>query len=451
MENSLASKMEIRDYQQDAVNKWKNHNMNGIFEMATGTGKTYTSILCINELIQTNEKLLIVIACPYVHLLTQWQKSLNNVGLTSIFNTNITKWKEKLGQEIIKLRYSSKILIILTTHNTLANNEFLNILSSSDYPKFLIVDEVHDIGSAQHRLGLSEMFQYRLGLSATPQRYFDEEGTEFILNYFSGIVYTFSLKEALEHINPDTNKSFIVHYDYIPYFIDLTPDEGEKYIEITKKLVKIYNVKEFQDVKERLLFKRQNILKNATNKYNILNIIMDNFIKSYNTSNTLIYCSPQQIDEVQNLLSEKNIINHKFTMIEGTKPDKKYNGLSERDFILHKFSEGAYSTLVAMKCLDEGVDVPSIKNAILMSSSGNLREWYQRMGRILRRDKNKDHAYIYDIIVKPVKSALIEYKNIEYKLFEKELSRYTEFISNADNRLECWNKLHAVKKELGMI
>lgn len=178
---------------------------------------------------------------------------------------------------------------------------------------------------------------------------------------------------------------------------------------------------------------------------------MDNFIKSYNINNTLIYCSPQQIDKVQNLLSEKNIINHKFTMIEGTKPDKKYNGLSERDFILNKFSEGAYSTLVAMKCLDEGVDVPSIKNAILMSSSGNLREWYQRMGRILRRDKNKNHAYIYDIIVKPVKSALIEYKNIEYKLFEKELSRYTEFISNADNRLECWNRLHAIKKELGMI
>jgi len=451
MNNSLISKIEIRDYQKDAVREWENHDMNGIFEMATGTGKTYTSIMCINELIQNNEKLLIVIACPYVHLLAQWQKSLNNFGFTNIFNTNTDKWKEKLNKEIIKLNYFSRILIILTTHNTLANNEFLNIISNSDYPKFLIVDEVHDIGSLQHRNGLSEIFQYRLGLSATPQRYFDDEGTDFILNYFSGIVYTFSLKEALEHINPDTGKSFIVHYDYIPYFIDLTPDEEEKYMEITKKLVKIYNMKEYQDIKEKLLFKRQNILKNATYKYDALNIIIDNLIKSDNIKHTLVYCSPQQINNVQNLLSEKNVINHKFTMIERTKPDKKYNNLSERDFILQKFSEGNYSTIVAMKCLDEGVDVPSIKNAILMSSSGNLREWYQRMGRILRRNKNKDHAFIYDIIVKPVKISLKEYKNIEYKLFEKELSRYKEFISNADNRLECFNKLYEVKKELGIV
>jgi superfamily II DNA or RNA helicase len=437
----------LREYQNIAIESWIKNNMNGIFSMATGTGKTYTAIYCIKEVLKINKKFLTVISCPYVHLLGQWEKSLRSLGFTNIFNTNIQKWKDKLYTKIIDLYYTDN-LIVLTTSNKLSDNDFINIIEKYQYDKFLIVDEVHGIGSQKRRAGLLEIYKYRLGLSATPERYFDEEGTDFIINYFYGIVYTFSLKQALNTINPDTNKSFIVHYDYLPYFINLDKEEETKYMAITKKLVKIWNLDGYDEAKEQLLFKRQNIIKNAFNKYNVLREIIDKLSSSRDVNHTLVYCSPQQISVVQDILNEKDIIQHKFTMNESTKPDRKYNNTSERDFILSKFSEKSYNMLVAIKCLDEGVDVPSIKNAILMSSSGNSREWYQRMGRILRRCRDKDHAYIYDIIVKPPLNVDPEFKKIELKLFEKELRRYDEFSYNADNSLECLNKIYKIKQEI---
>ena len=130
------------------------------------------------------------------------------------------------------------------------------------------------------------------------------------------------------------------------------------------------------------------------------------FLKKYylnidDYSGLIVYCSPDQKDRVLNILSKYSIIAHKFTMDEGTKPLEKFGGLSEREIILDDFSKGNYQVLVAMHCLDEGVDVPAASKAIFMCSSNSSREFIQRIGRVIRRHPGKTHAEIYDLIVKP--------------------------------------------------
>lgn len=133
-----------------------------------------------------------------------------------------------------------------------------------------------------------------------------------------------------------------------------------------------------------------------------------------------MYSTPQQIDRVMEIINKHKILGHRFTMSQGTKPEIKYGGLSERDFILRKFASGDYQVLVAMKCLDEGVDVPQARTAIIMASSGNPREYIQRIGRIIRRYPDKEIATIYDLVVVPSFNSLPkELRTFEYIIYKK--------------------------------
>ena len=149
---------------------------------------------------------------------------------------------------------------------------------------------------------------------------------------------------------------------------------------------------------------------------------MNNEIKS-----TILFCSPQQINNVMDILQSYGLIAHRFTEEEGTTPEEKYHGLSEREYLLHKFSEGAYHILVALKCLDEGVNIPNARIAILMSNSSNPREYIQRIGRVIRRAPGKKEAVIYDMIVIPsIRNLPPQWKQVEEKIFSKELERAEE-------------------------
>jgi len=264
---------------------------------------------------------------------------------------------------------------------------------------FLIADEVHWLGAEKSRRGLIEEYDFRLGLSATPKRWFDDLGTQIMYDYFGDVVFEFSLKDAITKINPVTGYTYLTSYRYIPYFVSLTDDELDEYFEKTKSIAQRYsqaNDDEKDNILESLLFRRADIIKNASKKYSALEHILDKLGRD--VEHTIIYCTPQQIDKVMEIVNQRGLMAHRFTMEEGTTPNEKYNGLSEREYILQKFAEGEYQVLVAMKCLDEGVDVPPAKIAILMASSGNPREYIQQIGRVIRRYPNKSEATIYDII-----------------------------------------------------
>ena len=420
----------LRDYQVRAISLWMENGKKGIFEMATGTGKTYAAIGCIMELLKDEKRLFVVIACPFTHLIKQWKDNLAKFGLSGyeVFGALIG-WEDRLANVVFD--FNSRLhdnVIVITTHDTFANDKFIRIVEKVKSKCLLIVDEVHGIGSPERRKGLLDKYQFRLGLSATPIRWFDEEGTSLIFNFFNKVVFDFPLQQAIE-------KGFLCRYEYRPFLVELTSDEFEDYRKLTKKISAEY-AKAKNDEEKKELFKlycilRHRVIVNASMKYTALNKILDEL---EDVKHCLIYCSPQQIDMVQEILNKKGIIQHKFTAEEDVK---------ERKILLDSFAKGVYKVLVAMKCLDEGVDLPSTRIAVMMASSTNPREFIQRRGRILRPFSGKEKAIIYDIIVVPDLSGRIDPAlfDLEAKILQSEIRRYVEFANSAINCGEAYLKI----------
>lgn len=445
----IKRKIELREYQKEAVNSWLKNGKKGIFEMATGTGKTFAALGCV-EVVLNKKKLVVVISCPYVHLIEQWKREIGKFGIYSdivIADSSHKGWRDELSDKLYDVENNTiDNLIVLTTHNTLSSEDFITVIKSHSALFFLVVDEVHGIGAPLRKNALIEEYVFRLGLSATPKRWLDEEGTETIYEYFGGVVFSFPLEKAIGQ--------FLTEFYYEPHFIELTEDEMIKYEEQTAKIAKAYystkDEKEKNEAFTLLCIKRQEIIKNAVNKYHVLREILD---KNPGIKYCLIYCSPQQIDTVQDILNQKGIIQHKFTQSEGTRKEDKYGGMSERQFLLKGLADGTYQALVAIKCLDEGVDVPPARFAILLSSSGNPREYVQRMGRILRKFPGKDKAVIHDVIVIPSLHGLRnkESLDLERKIISKELKRYREIAYLALNAVSCLKKIESIEHKYGLV
>ncbi len=444
------------EHQNRAIQCWLDNGKKGILEMATGTGKTFTALGCLRRVLLDEPRLVTIISCPYDHLVKQWNDDVKEFALpcaTLIADSSAQGWKGHLSNALSDIRtgVSSK-LIVLTTHDTLSGDDFKAIITKAVTPLFLIVDEVHGVGAPKRSEGLLDEYKYRLGLSATPRRYFDDEGTEAILNYFGRTVYELTLAQAIRTINPATGKTFLTPYEYKPIFVHLNQKELLKYESETKKIARSYYQSrgglEREALFALLCFKRQEIVKNAEAKFEALRNILDDL--GSNLNHCLIYCSDQQIDRVLRLLKERQINYHKFTMVEGTKPEDQYGGLSEREFLVQGLGSGTYQVLVAIKCLDEGVDIPTAEVGIVMASSGNPREFIQRRGRILRRPQGpstKEVAVLYDVIVSPSDPSAVvnDLRELERVIFQKEMGRYKEFADTAINSLECLNKLYALE------
>lgn len=425
----------LREYQDDAIDSWFDHNCRGLFEMATGTGKTITSLSAFKQLESTKDKLVTVIACPQLHLIDQWIKDVENFHSGKILKASSKEknWKHKLSalSRDFYMGLENKV-VIMTTHDTLSSDFFIKKIKKIKSDKLLIVDEAHGIGSSKRLNGLIEDYNYRLGLSATPKRWFDEEGTQAIYDYFGNVVYEFDIKRALTDINPDTGKTYLTPYYYYPIIVDLTSEEYSEYRDLSTKIAQAIARKKHNNEKislSALCNQRQRIINNAENKY----YEFKKLLKEHEDIDKLIvYCSDKQIDKVQKILNEENIIpQHRFTHKESSSKTLK-ELFSERESILYNFEKGNYRALVAIKCLDEGVDVPVAENAIILSSTSNPREHVQRRGRILRNAPGKDHATIYDFLVFPK-----EKTDIGSKIMKKEIRRYKEFAELAINSLDC--------------
>lgn len=445
----------LRPYQNEAVQNWLAHDRKGIFEMATGTGKTVTALRCLEKTFEVENKIVAVVSSPFIHLSEQWIRESEKLGTHCdriIADSSRTKWKDRLVDGILDVENGvSERLMVLTTHNTFSSDDFVDIIKKSKERKpdtkfFVVVDEVHGIGAPERRKGLINEYDYRLGLSATPKRWFDLEGTEKIFGYFGDVAFEFSLKDAID-------AEFLTPYVYQPHFTFLTPEEMVRYESETRKISKAYYRTDDEDEKDELFtllcIKRQRIIRNARNKMDIFDRILDDIGQ---VKHCLIYCSPQQIRMVQSILNRKNIIQHKFTEREGTRAEDRFGGLSERDFLISKFSDGVYDALVSMRCLDEGVDVPSARLAIMLDNSGNPREYIQRRGRVLRRYTGKEKAIIHDIIVEPVlqQGMSKETTDLERKIIIKELQRYREFAGSSLNALECLRLMENIEAKYGL-
>jgi len=451
----------LRQYQHDAIDAWFTNNGQGIFEMATGTGKTYTAIGAMQKLQKQEKKLVTIICAPFLHLTTQWEHNLYQMGvdLPIVYASSIdSKWRDNCTSKILDNRLGKlPYFIILTTHDTVSSEKFIEMTDDLKSPTLLIADEVHGMGSIERVKGLLDKYQFRLGLSATPHRYFDELGSKKLLKYFNKTVYEFDLHRAINEINPATNESYLVPYEYHPLFVELNSEEMERYTVISKQIAILFSKKLKTKDEELLLEKRlrdrQDILKNAAEKYLPFKALINKLKKLGEISHTLVYCSPQQIEPVQEIIRNSGeIIQHKFTSGEdATHHQKKYLDMTEREYLLDNFDKGIYHILVAIKCLDEGVDVPSTRNAILMCSSGNPKEYIQRRGRVLRRFPGKEKAAIYDFTAVPNITDSRLNPEIEQKIIDSQFKRLAEFANDAMNESEVRRQIFEEKKKYGVL
>jgi len=436
----------LYDYQEEAVRKWLENKGRGLFEMATGAGKTFIALGCAKEIERKNEKFVMIVVCPFKHLVTQWlDKDLPQFDFDGIkiYDKNFKEWSNDLSNKIFELNMGyRKKLVIGTTYNTFSKKEFIEIVSKIETPILLIADEVHIVGSPKFQDGLLEKYVYRIGLSATPKRYYDTEGTKIIYDYFGETVYEFSIKQAINTINPLTGQTYLTPYEYHPRFVELTPEEYQEYKRLTKQLIILHGTKEKNAKADQQLelvkLKRARILRDAENKYAVLEDLLQE-IKSID--HCLIYTSPKQIKRTQDILNNRGIIQAKITFKEDSRRRKE---------ILKGLDNGVYNSIVAMKCLDVGVDVPSTKMAIILASTGNPIEYVQRRGRILRRYPGKEKSIIYDILVIPKASGSAVLSETEKSIILKELKRYEEFAESAINQEAVEKMVSNVIKKLNL-
>lgn len=429
--------LSLYPHQQRAVEKWIQNDCMLLMEMATGTGKTRTAIGCMSELLKNGQKLCIIIATPQMTLSQQWAKDIDDLKISVDKKITVpgkyssVQWKREL--ELLLLDLSDgrvNTAIVYTTHVTASSRHFIDIIQKNKFDtKFLFIcDEVHAIGSVQQRKAMLNEYEYRIGLSATPERMFDERGTKQIYTYFGNDSFEFSIADALKTINPDTGRPFLNQFNYYPIFVHLTSEETKKYSNYTRRIALLLQQEEIDEEElQRLNDQRAKIGKNAENKYDAFDDLLDK-MNPVTIKDTIVFLSDQQIERCFDIMSYKKIKRAKITEAESANKIVNEDGESERQEIISQFKRRELQIIVGMKCLDEGIDIKSARVAVLMSNSVNPREYVQRVGRVIRTLPGKENSEIYDFVVIPDEGA-----STGLNILEKEARRAQLIAINALN------------------
>lgn len=435
-----------RDIQKDAYAAWNKNERKGIFAMATGSGKTVTALNCVLKRYLEDGFYKVIIAVPTQALAIQWEHEVQAFHFQNVVST----YSEKNWKDILR-RYSTRSLfdqkknvIIITTYATFNRSEIQSFITSTKgIDSFIyIADEAHNTGSPTSLKKLPKKITQRIGLSATPERIYDERGSEEIYQYFNSYpplyTYRYTMKQAIE-------ENILCHYDYHPIFVELTEIEMAEYRRITDKLRKYLDAETggYKKEAEMLLLQRKRIIHKAENKKPALSTLLDSFKMKQKLKFTFVFVpegfEPDYADddsfEIEN--EDMRIIDEYADMFKSRnyKYYKFIGGIEDTQQVLKNFEEGHIDVLLAMKCLDEGVDIPRTQHAIFCSSTGNPRQFVQRRGRVLRKSDGKDKAQIWDLIVIPPNISG-EINSIERNLFTAEVKRIVNFASLADNQVD---------------
>ncbi|WP_171172904.1 DEAD/DEAH box helicase family protein [Ruegeria sp. HKCCA5929] len=444
----------MRDHQIAALEAWKaKGDFQGTFDLATGAGKTITAIHAIVKLSEVIDGLICVIAAPYQNLADQW------VDILSTFNIYPVKcyvsranWEEKLRNTVHELTMGSRsFAAIVVVNRTLKSPEFQECLNKIKGNRLLwIGDECHHHTSKAYEGFLPIHARYRIGLSATPEHYLDEERNERLNEFYGDIVYSYTLKQAI------TDK-VLTPYVYYPHLVELTQDEAEEFVELSEQIGRIMARKSAQKASEMspqltgLLMRRARLIGSAANKIPMLQAVLTG---DKPTQHTLFYCgdgtvetdeteesseesirqSKRQVEAVSAMLHSMGWDVSRFTSRESRK---------DRDNIMENFRLGMIDAMVAIRCLDEGIDVPACSTAYILASSRDPRQFVQRRGRILRRSPGKEQALIHDFVV-VLPSDFETDSHYAKRLIKSELGRVAEFSSLSENRSDAYETLAPV-------
>ena len=440
-------KKSLRPYQEEAIKNWFNSGCRGFFEMATGTGKTFTSISAINKLYKKNGRICFVVLVPYKHLAHQWMEELEENGYTPIpcfENKNL--WVNDLNRAInrFKSRQTDKLCVV-SLYATASGAEFQSIIQSQfNRMKWLLVaDEAHNAGASCYKKTLFDSSSYRIGLSATPIRWYDEEGTSLIETFFGNTVITYSLAQAIE-------SNMLTPYMYYPIPVELSDEELEEYERLSESILHLSQKnpksKEDEDRLQALMLQRADKVSKADSKIpRLIELVKRHRQEAISQGKeykyNLFYAPAGKYKDVAEALAG---IGLKVAVFIGKVQT------SDRPAILESFANGKIDGIVAIRCLDEGVDVPATQRAYIMSSTSNPKEFIQRRGRILRKCQNKIWAYVYDFIVGPWTIERYSNKKIAVSLLRRELPRFAEFNDCSANRSEARQRISLVCDHFGI-
>lgn len=447
---------ELRDYQKEAIVSWLDVGYHGIWSMATGSGKTVTALSAMSAVVGAMHELerpvLVVIVVPYRILVDQWKREIERFGVTPVLcYGDSSAWVERFLELLAELRTGSVgVLVAITTNATFAGDYFQAVWDAAPRDVLLIADEVHNLGAPRNLDSLPGMADMRLGLSATPLRHRDTAGSEGLLRYFGEITYEFGLRDALD-------RGFLTPYRYFPIQVALTDDEAHHYLELTEKISRLVGINgDLDEIGDgplkTLLFRRARLIGGASNKLAALEDSIAPFTSDFGT---LVYCSDATFDGVLEDLPQRQLeaVVHLLGRRLGmhVHPYTSREDDATRTEIERRFRARELAALVAIRCLDEGVDLPDIRRAFILASTTNPRQFIQRRGRVLRRAPGKDSAEIYDFVVVPPPGETDRHRDLDRRLFRRELERVVEFASSASNGPQALNSLLDVRRRYDLL
>jgi len=459
----IPANISLRNYQVEAIDEWQKNCFRGIFDMATGTGKTYTALAAIVSLYKAmDNNLAVIIICPYQHLVEQWKDDIVSFGMKPIVCYSASSqrnWRERLKTAVTSFNLGvQNHFCMVSTNATFSIDYVQELIQRLTGNVVIVVDEAHNFGAEHLSTTLQEHIPYRLALSATIDRHGDPEGTQKLYDYFGEKCIEYTLKDAIVN-------DMLTPYYYHPITVSLNEDELHDYMELTNKIRKnINNEKhgkiQLSEYAKMLLIKRARIVAGASEKV----IKLKEVITDYKDDNQiLVYCGattmrdvdyqegkPQidearQIDIVSGMLgNDLNMRVSKFTSEENA---------DERKRIKANFAEGTHlQALVAIRCLDEGVNIPSIRTAFILASSTNPKEYIQRRGRVLRKFPGKKHARIFDFVTLPI--PLEDVGNFDSdiikgvkSLAKREIERMKNFAAIAENPFDSDYVINKIQRQ----
>jgi superfamily II DNA or RNA helicase len=459
-------RFELFDHQAAAVKAWKEAGDRGIFEMATGTGKTLAALAAAYPLAESGK--LVVVLVPGLDLLDQWADVIRHripnarvitcggrTGWAKELSDFLSRWRIQSSTRMLQRRQDAHFVI--GTLDTAATNPFLNRFAALDERSVLIVDEVHRAGSRFRRRALEISPRRRLGLSATPIRQWDRSGQQAIDDGVGPVVYRYELKDAIRD-------GYLTPYEYRPRLVSLSEDEREQFQELSDEIQKRYSIlsstyphaagnlmallevarPDEAEGLEILLYRRADVLKETEAKLDLVRELA----RDSSTLSCLVYCNDEeQVGGVVGILKEERRSYGVFTTARLRDEQRKV--------VLRDFADGRFDFLTAIRCLDEGVDIPGASHALILASSRNEREFIQRRGRVLRRAPGKDRSVIHDPIVVPFTLDADGYpasplREAEQLIISRELQRAELFIDAAENSLEAMSRIHRIRELVRM-
>lgn len=426
-----SSGVKLRDYQEKAIASWLANDYKGFFVMATGTGKTWTAIYAALEVLKKGP-LFLVICAPYKHLVRQWYEDVHKVlpeAKTVLVSSENPKWENELKNALLYSKFNkASTVIAISTIISFNMAKFTKIAEKSSMPKMLIVDEAHRFTNRNEKL--KETYIYMLGLSATPSSKKNDQKGEDLMNFFGGRVFNLPLEFAIK-------RKYLVKYNYHPIFVNATIEEEQLFDKYSKLMATTFVNGQCIDVEALARYKRSRLRVIAMANEKIVGL--KKFISQINEENHfIVYCGDGKMFDGKSSEEKKHINYVKETLSELGYKVSQFTAtetMEERMNLVEMFNRGMIDSLAAIRCLDEGINIPSIKSALILASNDDYREFVQRRGRILRTycDEysgiEKTMASIYDIIVLP---------SVEMKTFATiEFRRFYEYASLADNKDEC--------------